>query len=88
MTYDRKKVREEYRKLFSQMADEELIESFNNDACKQGWVSARGFLLSAIHHEFEKRGFDYSVLEDRNRLSLGHRVKLTGKKMEIIDDCK
>jgi hypothetical protein len=70
---------------FKTFTDQELIDAFNDEVGKQGWVSARGSYLAALHDEFIHRGFDFSAMGDMSSLSLGSKVKLTGKVLEPLD---
>ena len=74
----------QFKKEFKSLSDEELIELFNEEAGKQGWVSARASFLAAIHNEFDRRGFDYSAIGDSVSLSLKHKIKLVGKTIVIF----
>lgn len=63
------------------MSDEQLIDSFNKDVGNPGWVGARARFHSALHEEFENRGFDFSVIGNKNSLSFSKKVRLIGKKI-------
>jgi hypothetical protein len=52
---DPDKIYEEFKERFESMTDEQLIDTFNRDKGKSGWVSARSKFLRALHEEFEKR---------------------------------
>ena len=72
-----------YKALMASKGDSDLIEAFNSEVGKGGWGTARSHYLAAIQTEFEKR-FDSSAIVDKERFSLGNKVKLVGKRIEII----
>ena len=74
----------EYQDRFKKMSDDQLIDAFNREAGNAGWTSSRGSYLAALHQEFKARGYDYSIIGDKNSLSLKRKVQLVGKKIEII----
>lgn len=49
----------------------------------EGWVSARGTYMAAIHKEFDNRGFDYSAIGDKSGLSYKNKIKLSKNKIVI-----
>lgn len=59
---------EEFLARFKTFTDPELIDAFNDEVGKQGWVSARGSYLAALHDDFMHRGFDFSAVGDMNSL--------------------
>jgi len=63
------------------MTDEQLIDLFNKDVGNPGWVGARASFHSALYKEFENRGFDFSVIGNKNSLSFANKVTLIGKKI-------
>ena len=71
----------EYLEQFKEITDEELIRRFNEQVGVRGWVSARGAYVAAIHVEFDRRGFDYSLIGDSISLSFKNKIKLVGKKI-------
>lgn len=67
---------EEFLERFGAISDDELIQIFNKEVGNSGWGTARASFLAAIHHEFGKRGFDYSEIGDSNALSFKNLVSL------------
>ena len=65
-------------------SDEELIECFNNDVRKHGWVPARSRFHAELKKEFYRRGFDYSPIGDNTHLSFADKIKLEDKKIVIF----
>ena len=63
------------------MSDEQLIDLFNKDVGNTGWVGARARFCSALHEEFENRGFDFSAIGNKNILSFANKITLIGKKI-------
>lgn len=63
----------EFIKKLNKMNDEQLIDSFNKDVSNMGWVGARARFHSALHEEFENRGFDYSIIGNKNSLSFSKK---------------
>ena len=80
-----KPVDNEYSERFRQASTAELIETFNGDIGKTGWVNARGRFHGALAYEFSKRGL--SMLNDA-KLSLDHKVRLSddGLSLEKIEN--
>ena len=76
-----KKLYKECREKLQKMSDEQLIDAFNEDVGNPGWVGARARFHSALREEFESRGFDFSVIGNKNSLSFSKKVKLIGKKI-------
>ena len=74
----------QYKKEFKSLTDEELIELFNEEAGKQGWTSSRASFIAALHHEFNRRGFDYSAIGNSVSLSIKHKIKLVGKTIIVL----
>ena len=72
-----------YKALIGAMSDSELIDVFNREVGCGGWGTARSYYLVAIQNEFEKR-FDCSAIVHKEEFSLANKVKLVGKKVEII----
>lgn len=75
-----------FRERFASESDQELIEAFNSQVGNNGWVRSRGLFLRALHEEFEKRGLDYSGIGNANGLTVKNKVKLVGKKIELLDE--
>lgn len=72
---------EEFLERFGAISDEELIQIFNKEVGNSGWGTARASFLAAIHHEFDKRGCDYSEIGDSNALSFKDLISLNEKKV-------
>jgi hypothetical protein len=81
MKYTGELLFEEFLERFGQISDEELVQLFNKEVGNQGWGTARASFLTAIHHEFDKRGFDYSEIGDSDTLSFKNLISLTNKKV-------
>ena len=76
-----KPVDNEFSEQFRSASIDELIETFNGDVGKAGWVSARGRFHAALAYEFRKRGF--RTLED-GVLSLGHKLRLSDDEQSLV----
>jgi hypothetical protein len=74
---------QEFVERFKNMSDEELIDAFNSDVGKNGWVPARASFHAALRGEFENRSYDYSAIGGKGYLFLNRRIKLVGKKVLI-----
>jgi hypothetical protein len=59
-----------WKKNFRALTDDELIRTFNSSTRIRAWNRSRAAQCNALIHEFERRGWDYSVLGDRYRFSL------------------
>jgi len=69
---------------FRAMNDEELIEVFNKQVGNNAVVRARMEYLMALHQEFIGRGFDYSVIGGNGNFSIACKIRLNGKKIELL----
>src|SRR5580704_13749127 len=76
---------EEYCERFATLSHGELIAAFNREVGNNGWTSARGSYLAALHDAFKRRGFDYSAVGDEGGLSLRSKIRLTGNVVELLD---
>lgn len=76
-----KEVFENYVKEFKEKSDQEIVELFNGQVGVNGWGSRRASYIAALHHEFERRNFDFSLVGNPERLSFQSKVKLDGKKI-------
>jgi len=74
----------EFQERFNAMSDEQLIDAFNSDVGKSGWVSTRASFHTALREEFEKRHYDFSAIGGTGRLSWNKKVKLIEKR--IVDE--
>ena len=72
---------ESFKRRMEKYSDEELIQAFNNEVGNPGWTSARAAYLTAIHNEFNERGYDYSAIGNEEELSFARKVKLVGRKI-------
>ena len=63
-------------------SNDELIEMFNGQVGNMGWCSSKATYLLRIHQEFDRRGFDYSIIGNKGGISFAHRIKLVGNKIE------
>ena len=64
----------EFSERFRSASIDELIETFNGDVGKEGWVGARGRFHAALAYEFRKRGF--GMLNGAS-LSMHHKMRLS-----------
>jgi hypothetical protein len=71
----------ECSKKLQEMNDKQLIEFFNKDVNNNGWTSERARYHRALHKEFSDRGFDFSDIGNKNRLSFAKPIKLIRKKI-------
>ena len=67
------------------MSDDELIDAFNKDVGKPGWVAARGRFHAALREEFIKRNFDFSAIDSDVSISFKSKIVLRGNVIQIID---
>lgn len=77
---------EQYMERFNKCTDQEIIKAFNREAGNGGWGTARSSYLAAMHHQFDKRNFDYSEIGDKGSMSLKSKIKLEGKVVSTISD--
>jgi hypothetical protein len=71
----------EFREQLESYTDDELIDRFNDEVNNGGSGTARFSFLAALHHEFIRRGFDYSEIGDANSISFKHKVTLENKRI-------
>jgi hypothetical protein len=69
----------EFQKQLQLCNDAELISKFNVEVGNRGSGAARFAFLAALHHEFIRRGFDYSEIGDTKSISFKHQVILENK---------
>ena len=67
-----------FGKRFRAMSDDQLVEAFNREVGKPGWVSARADYLAMMCREFLSRRLDSSSFIKGNRMSLAHRIIRVG----------
>ncbi len=75
---------EEYLEKFKKMDDKQLIDSFNREVGNPGWTNSRANYLSALHQEFNDRGYDYSDIGGVGSLSIKNKIELLDKKIKIV----
>jgi hypothetical protein len=67
------------------ITDKELVGRFNSDVGQTGWVGARGRFHRDLCLEFDRRGIDFSCVGKTDAyLSVKRKVRLVGKKLEIL----
>ena len=66
------------------MDDKQLIDSFNREVGNPGWTSSRASYLSALHQEFNDRGYDYSDIGNAGSLNFKNKIELLNKKIKIV----
>lgn len=75
---------DDFRDRFRGASPQELVEILNSEAGNSGWVTARGFFLSALRDAFLESGLDCSSFINEGRMKL-LRVKLEGNKVVPIN---
>ena len=60
----------EFTQRFKDASLQELIDAYNEDLPKRGWVSARGRFLAALGAEFRRRSVDSSLIESKGGTGL------------------
>jgi len=73
-----------FEKRFSNLADYELIQSFNHEVRQINWGDFRQYYLEALKKEFYKRGFDTSSIIEGSTIILSEKVYLDGKTIRTI----
>lgn len=74
----------EFQKQLEFDSDIELIDRFNEEVNNVGSGSARYSFLAALHHEFIRRGFNYSVIGDSDSLSFRDKITLKYKTIKKL----
>ena len=74
----------EFQKQLKSYNDTELISRFNEEVGNKGWGTARASFLSALHEEFNLRGFDYSAIGDTESLSFKDKITLICKTIKKL----
>ena len=72
---------EECSERFKKMDDDQLIDAFNNEVGNSGWTRSRASYLTALHKEFDNRGYDYSDIGDKLSFSVKNKIKIMEKKV-------
>lgn len=67
-----------FRQRFRESNVDELIDSFNGDVGKRGWVGARGVFLTALRDALLATGLDCSSFISDNGMAMDHAVKREG----------
>ena len=60
----------EFTQRFKDAPLQELIDAYNADLHKRGWVSARGRFLAALGAEFRRRSVNSSLIESEEGTGL------------------
>ena len=71
----------EYQKRFEMDSDDELLDAFNSLVNNGGTGTARFSYGAALHHEFIRRGYDYSAVGDSDSLSFRDKIRLENRKI-------
>ena len=72
-----KRRNEEYREMFADKTIEELIDAFNEEQPKHGWVSSRASLLAGLREGFRKHTeIDCSAFLSETGMSLKYQIRL------------
>jgi hypothetical protein len=66
----------EYQKRFENYNDMEILDAFNSLVNNAGTGTARFSYGAALHHEFIRRGYDYSAVGDSDSLSFRDKIRL------------
>ena len=67
----------EFVKKFADKTIEELIVIFNKDQPCQGWASARGRMLAALHQAFLNHSeIDCSTFISEERMEMNYQIRL------------
>ena len=70
-----------YHESLKQCSLEQLVEAFNREVGNPGWVTARGFYLSALRQALVRASAECSVVVSPGSMSLAHRVRLEGQQL-------
>jgi len=76
-------ITKKYLKEFEKKSDQEIVKLFNKQVGVPGWCTSRGCYIAALHHEMERRNFDFSKVGGKGRLSFRHEIKLEGKTITV-----
>jgi len=75
----------QFAERFKAMSNDELIEAFNREVGKPGWVSSGLLYLEALRNEFYGRGYDLSAISgDGKGFSIARRIRLEGNKIVLV----
>jgi hypothetical protein len=75
----------EFQGKLMKYSDEELINAFNREVGNNGWCSARGSYLTAMHNEFDRRRIDYRAVGDSVSLCFRQKVSLVNKCLKVLE---
>ena len=71
-----RRIENEYTERFAEFSIEELVQEFNTDQRKSGWVGARGRLGAALHQAFLDTGMDCSSFISERSMSLKYPIMI------------
>ena len=75
----------DYREHFRTKSIEELVEAYNRDRGTSGWVTARGFYITALNEALLATGLDCSsFIGSNSTLQPGQRVAFDGVQFVVI----
>jgi hypothetical protein len=71
------------------VTDKELIDTYNNETQKKGWIEARSYYLKCLQEEIKNRSFNSEILCGVNTngtiatFSIKNRVQLVNNTLEF-----
>jgi hypothetical protein len=69
----------EFQTRFEMYSDDKLLEAFNGYVNSGGSSIVRFYYGVALHHEFIRRGYDYSAVGDSASLSFRDKIRLENR---------
>ena len=75
-----------WRQLLAADTDAELIAALNQEVGNSGWVELRGYYLTVLRNELDRRHFDYSAVDGLMAFPGRRRFALAGKQLVYSDD--
>ena len=89
MNHTQKLDAQKWRKELSLLSNNQLIETFNRETQKKGWVSSRGIFLSLLGDEIRSRNFDSNIIFEKNiiqtySMKINKPIRLVDNKIEFL----
>ncbi len=76
-----------FKEKFSKYSIEQLIDTFNRDHWKNGFVSARGYFYLALERAFLNSGYDCSsFISEGGYIDMAYPLRLEGNRVVQIRD--
>jgi hypothetical protein len=77
---------ESFKRFFTKLSKQELVDKFNNEVGNRGWTSARSIYLHELREAMIDSGIDCSkVINESGGFNLDKNVKLLGNQLAYVN---